>query len=398
MVKKVLLQKPFNFRSKYLLENTFSLRGGIFAFMKSISFLLLFICTHTCLGQFLKDKVAQVAVQKAYDKLYNEEWNEATQLLIPVYEKYKNHPVSNLIKASVLQMRYMPIESNVAKQREFLSELELCRAKSEQLLKQADVKAEVTFYLLASHGYIAQVHHNNGDFFKAAYEGKKAYNYMKDGFTLVNTNPEFNFTNGLYNYYREQYPVNHTEIKPIIVFFNKGDKQKGLMELNKAKNEAIFTKNEAAFMLLGINLKYENNSKEALKIASALFKKYPKNSTFKMRYVEALIRNSQKEEAAKVINSGFGNGRGLFELSKLLFLGQIETDANKAKAYYAQAIKVSAKGHFVQDYKSMAYFGLADEFYNNGEITSAKLMLKKAKEIAGYTWVKSAIDSLEQKL
>lgn len=363
--------------------------------MKSIILLLL---TLPCFGQFLQDKNAQLQVQKAYDKLYNEDWTEANHLLIPIYQRYKNHPVSHLIKASVLQMQYTPIESNVSKQKEFLNELEMCKNKAEVLLKQAELKAEVTFYLLAAHGYIAQVHHNNGDFFKAAYEGKKAYSYMKDGFALVNTNPEFNFTNGLYNYYREQYPVNHPEIKPIIVFFNKGDKAKGLKELNKSRKEALFTKNEAAFMLLGINLKYENNLAEALRIAKDLYKRYPNNSTYKMRYVETLIRNGQNDIAAKEIHTGFGSGRGLFELSKLLFLAQIEPDSKRAKAYFAQALKVNAKGHFVQDYKSMAYYGLANEFYKNAELENAKLMLKEAKEIAEYSWLKSAIQSLDQKL
>lgn len=366
--------------------------------MKTKLLFSLLLFSNLCFGQFLQDQVAQELVKKAYNKLYNEEWVEATSLLNPVLEKYKNHPVSNLIRASVLQMRYMPIEDNASKQKEFLAELEKCRSRAENLLKQSDLKAEVTFYLLASHGYIAQAYHNNGDFFKAAYEGKKAYNYMKDGFDLVGANSEFNFTNGLYNYYREQYPVNHAEIKPIIVFFNKGNKAQGLKELNKAKNEALFTKNEAAFMLLGINLKYENNSKEALRIARELFRKYPNNTTFKMKYLETLVRNGLNAEAEIALKKGLGSGKGLYELAKLLFLAQIETDPNKAKAYFAKAIKTDAKGHFVQDYKSMAYFGLADEFYKNKELESAKLMLKEAKKIAEYTWVKTAVQSLDQKL
>jgi tetratricopeptide (TPR) repeat protein len=362
------------------------------------SFTFLYLISSLSFGQFLQDGVAQESVKNAYNKLYNEEWNEANALLMPVYEKYKNHPVSHLIRASVLQMRYVPIEDNLVKRKEFLGELEKCRAKAEELLKQPQYRAEVTFYLLASHGYIAQVYHNGGDFLKAAYEGKKAYNYMKDGFELVRSNPEFNFTNGLYNYYREQYPVNHSEIKPIIIFFSKGSKSQGLKELSKARNEALFTKNEASFMLLGINLKYENNTKEALRIASELFHMYPRNTTFKMKYLEALIRNKQYNEAEKELRKGLGSGKGLFELAKLLFLAQIEVDPDRAKAYYAKAIKIEAKGHFVQDYKSMAYFGLAEEFYRNKELESARLMLKEAKKIAEYTWVKSAVISLDQKL
>lgn len=349
-------------------------------------------------GQFLSDEKGKEAVQKAYDKLYNQEWNEANVLLKPVLEKYSGHPVSHLIKASILQMRYIPIESNGTKFKEYLSELEQCRGMAGELIENEDLKAEVTFYLLASHGYIAQAYHNKGDFLKAAYEGKKAYGYMKDGFTMVSSNPEFYFTNGLYNYYREQYPVNHSEIKPIIVFFNKGDKAKGLKELDKAKSNALFTKNEAAFMLMGIYLKYQNDNIKALKIAKELRNKYPQNTSFRMKYIEALIRNNALVDAQVELKSGLGDGYGLFELAKLLFLAQCESDAAKSKAYFAKAIKVKAEGHFVQDYKSMAYYGLANGLYKSNDLSSARLMLKEAKKIAEYTWVKTAVENLEQKL
>lgn len=365
--------------------------------MRLLSFIgIVLITSYSVSGQFLFDETAKNQVSKAYDKLYNEEWYLAEEILQPIYVKYKNHPVSHLIKASVIQMKNVPIESNPKALSSYLSELENCKVLAEKMLSNSNLVAEATFYLLAAHGYIAQVNHNKGDFLKAAYEGRKAYSYMKDGFELVSQNPEFNFTNGLYNFYREQYPETHGEIKPVVMFFSKGNKSKGLIELNKARTEALFTKHEAAFMLVGIYLKYINDNRKALEIARSLHKSFPRNDIFLMKYIESLIASGNINQAKLLLNQELKPKTELLKLARWLFLGQCERDNSLAKAYFANAIKIKAEGRYVQDYKSMAYFGLSQGFYKDNELASAKLMLKEAEKIAEYKSVKAEVDALKK--
>ena len=68
---------------------------------------------------------------------------------------------------------------------------------------------------------------------------------MKTGFDLMHKNPEFYYTTGLYNYYREQYPESHPGYKTVVWVLAGGDKEKGLQLLHKASKEALFTKTEA---------------------------------------------------------------------------------------------------------------------------------------------------------
>lgn len=361
--------------------------------------LFLFLVSGPSSAQFLTDNTSRVVVEKALEKMYNAEWDSADHLLRNVHEKYNNHPVSFLLKATELQLRYAPIESYPSYFKKYITYLEKCNSLAKEGLNDHKWAEEFTFYMLASSGYIAQAHHHQKDYLKAAAEGRKAYSYMKDGFEMAEANPEFYFTNGLYKYYREQYPETHPSIKPFIVFFAKGDKKEGIAELRKARSSAMFTKNEASMFLVGVYLKYENEPKDALRVATALHKNYPQNQIFFMRYIEALLASGNKALASYELRKyqNFTQG-ALGQLSYYLFLGQVEADSNMAKAYFAKALQVQAKGRFVDDYRSMAFVKLGESFLHEGKKVKAEQFLKEADELAEYTWVKAKVTELKEKL
>lgn len=64
----------------------------------------------------------------------------------------------------------------------------------------------------------------------AANEAKKHTDILTKA-KIQNSNPEFLFASGLYNYYRVQYPESHPLVKPVIMFLITEIKLLGLPNL-----------------------------------------------------------------------------------------------------------------------------------------------------------------------
>ena len=77
----------------------------------------------------------------------------------------------------------------------------------------------------------------------------------------------------------------------MLLLFKKGDKVKGLEQLEKVSREAFYTRIEAQFYLLDIYSQYEpgiENRKKGLKIAENLRTNYPNNPYFQRYYTKLL--------------------------------------------------------------------------------------------------------------
>jgi tetratricopeptide (TPR) repeat protein len=384
--------------------NSLSVIGGaFFVFMIRAFWAILFVnfFLSGAKAQFLSDSDSHQFVIEGLDAIYNQEFKKASGILQPVYEKYTGHPVSYLLKATNLFWQYQPIEANPSKTKEYLALLEQCKKTAEKLVENDKYKAEATFYLLSAHGFIARVYHHNRDYIKAGLEAKAAYSYLKDGFELVDQNPDFLFTNGMYLFYREQYPETHPQIKPIIYFFKNGSKVNGLKALNQAGQKALFSKIEAKNYLGGIYLKYENRNAEALRIYQSLVQKYPRNPDFYLRYVQSLVATNDLTKAKKVIENldlFFGTDQ---KLGYLLFKGLIAEksgDFKSAEGYYEKVLAFKGNGGYSDDFLSMAKLGFGRIKLASGNRAEARELLKEALAMAEYNWVKSEAEKLLDKL
>lgn len=341
----------------------------------------------SCFGQFLGDESSKKQTLQGLSKLYNHDYKEAESLISPVIAKYKLHPVSYLLKAYMLQEKYMPIEQNAAQSAAYLSILKQCIAKAEVLNKTPAYSAEASFYLLAAYGYLSKYYHAKKDYIKAGNEARKAYSYLKKGYDYVKSNPEFYFTNGLYRYYREQYPESHPQIKPIIYFFADGNKSLGLRDLKSAATYGLFTKVEAQVFLTSINLKYENNATEALKYARLLHDNYPNNNHFLLMLVESLVANKKWNEAS-IANTKLGKYKStMSQVAYAIFNGEILLNSNEYEKAFdsfekANSFALSAYGD--EDLKSMALLGMGKAKLALGQKSKAKELLEDCLEIAEY--------------
>lgn len=361
-----------------------------------VYFLLIFLIFFNLSGncQFLEDKLAKTTTIKGLDFLYNQQFVEAEETFAKIKKDYSKHPVSFLLSAIQLQWQFLPIDKNPIALKKYIEELQKCIAASKALYKIPKYNKESTFFLLAAHGFIALTHNYNKNYLEAATEAKKAYNYFIEGKKYKFANPEFMFASGLYNYYRVQYPENHPIIKPIVLFFESGNKNQGLLDLENAVKLSIFSRTEAALYLTNINIKYESNFKNALRFSEGLSFNYPNNMIFKIKYIECLLLNSQYETAQKINESLNQRIDAVSNISYLIFDGyaQEHFHKNKVKALsqYAKALKLPRENRYTKEYHGMAFLGMARIFSQQNEISKAKIFYKNCLEVSEYEWVVQA--------
>jgi hypothetical protein len=357
--------------------------------MKRIFFILFiqFLSIPT-FAQLLNDNESKQLIIKGLDKLYNYEFKEADTYFQQVKNKYSKHPVTPLLSAFQLQWQNLPIEQNTKALSQYLSLLEKCRSLAETMLNEPSKKAEAIFFLVASHGYIALVLNHKKEQVKAANEARKAYGYLKDGKQLIEKNPEFLFTSGLYNFYRIQYPETHPIVKPVMLFLDDGNKKTGMFQLEQAVQKSVFSRIEAAYYITGVNLKYESNYPKALAYSTWLFERYPNNSLYLMRHTESLIMSQKYDEALPLIQTLKKSRDKVYVLAGTLFEGLLFEKGNKndkqAAEMYLNVVKMQPTDSYTNDYFAMAYAGLARISIRSGNQKRAEEFYKKSLDYAEY--------------
>lgn len=354
-------------------------------------FIILQLLSFHTFAQLLQDTESKQTIIKGLDKLYNYDFKEADAIFQKVKAKYPHHPVTPLLSAIQVQWQNLPLEKNQKALTTYMALLEKCQKAAEPMLADANKKAEATFFLLASHGYTALAYTYRKEPVKAANEARKAYGYMKDGFKLTESNPEFYFTTGLYNYYRIQYPETHPMVKPLVIFFENGNKRTGLSQLELAVQKSVFSRIEAAYYYLHVSLKYELNYNKALAYGNLLHDKFPDNPIYLMRYTEALIMTGKYDEAESKTNVLRKINSPVYQIASYLFDGVTAEKSKKndklASDLYNHVLKNEPDERYTKDYYAMAYLGLGRIADRANNKKKADEMYKKTLEYAEHRGV-----------
>ena len=138
-------------------------------------------------------------------------------------------------------------------------------------------------------------------------------------------------------------------LRPILIFFPKGDKALGIQQMEEVSKNAFYTRIEAIYFLMRIKAFELNETFDALRLAERVFTQYPNNPYFHRFYARMLYTVGQYQSAADVsieILKRLENGQaGYEEVSgryASFFLGHIsrkQGDWEIAKPYFEKVIK-----------------------------------------------------------
>jgi tetratricopeptide (TPR) repeat protein len=352
-------------------------------------FCLFFAFPISSKAQLLNDQASLKMIQNSLDNIYNYEFDDAERVITTIEKKYPNHPVNYILDSFVLYWKYLPIKDNPAKSKEYINLLNQCLDAINKKFGKNSKDPEAVFYTMVARGYMAMLYNYRGELMSAAGEGKKAYNALTEGLSLISKNPEFYFTAGMYNYYVEVYPEEHPIVKPLMLFFKNGDKTLGLKQIDTGTRLGTITRAESCYYLSRIYLKHEGKPEKAMVYAQKLVDLYPQNVIYRMNYVESLVLAGRFDQAEPGIEILKKNTAGFYPLAWRTFQGVLlekgEKDDTAAQKEYLLALRSPMDDQYTKEYQAMSYAGLARIADRAGKKSKAKEYYKRCLEKSEYS-------------
>jgi hypothetical protein len=340
-------------------------------------------------AQVLKDTATFRLMCRGVDYIYDQQFIQAREIYNQIETKYPGHPMNYVYRGLITYWEHYPLVPSSPNHQSFENDLwkaiEICEEKSHP----ADA-AEYLLTNLGARGLLLLYYADNDQSMDVISLASGTYQYLKQAFGYTSTYGDFYFFTGLYNYYREAYPEAHPVYKPLAFLFPKGDKVKGLKELEIASKKAIVLKAEAFSFLAGIYISFENNFEQAYKFSKTLHELYPRNMQYMAVYIKNLLLVKQYSEAESMINSSRKNSNNEYFQAQLSILNGIlyekkYNNLKQAQTYYSRGLKeISPFGEFGNEFKAYAYFGLSRISEANGDKHYKKLYRKQAMDLAAF--------------
>jgi tetratricopeptide (TPR) repeat protein len=341
----------------------------------------------------IADTDVQIDATEALNDMYNFKFDEASMQFRWLKNHHEDHPLPYLLLALNEWWRIMPNLAVESYDEKFLGYIETTIEKAETLYDIDSTKIEGAFFLATSWGFKARLLSERRSWLKAAHATNKSLRYLDDCRRKEELSPELMFGDALYNYFSVWIPDNYPQLKPFLVFFEKGEKEVGLQQLRQVARNAFYTRTEAQYWLMRILFNEENDHENALQVAEYLHETFPDNAYFHRYYARMLYSMGKlvraklvSEDLLHKIDSGYLGYEETSGRYACFFLGQIwesNMDQEKALEYYQRAVDF---GEEIEAYES-GYFlyslvGIARIYNRQGNTKKAKEYLKLVKKHA----------------
>ncbi|RPD46888.1 tol-pal system protein YbgF [Hymenobacter sediminis] len=301
-------------------------------------------------GWLLLDKDIQTELEGAVFNLYNFKYDKAERQFRSLRRRYPNHPMPYFLMGLSTWWKIMP--SNIANtqyDKLFFAYMDTAITKGEALYKADTRNYEACFFLAASYGFDARLHAERRDWRKATVGAKRSLDYLDKSKEANGLSPEFLFGQALFNYYAVWIPDNYPLLKPVLLFFPKGNKQLGLQQLRNVADNGFYVGPEARVFLMRILMNEEDKPEQAMPIARYLATTYPDNGYLQRIYANACFRQGEFRECERVsrdildkLNRGLPGYEANSGRYATYFLGYLMQnkykDFTKAKEYYQRCI------------------------------------------------------------
>lgn len=249
----------------------------------------------------LSDLTIQIECAEAIDALYNFDFKTAEQQFLWLKQQYPTHPLPYFLMGLSQWWRIMPNDIVTTYDHAFFAYMDTSITYAEKMHKEDKDNPEANFFLAGAYGFKARLQSDRNNYTSAAFTAKKSLNYLNDDKNdTSDLGPEFIFGDALYNYFREWIPEHMAKLKPILLFFKRGDKELGLKQLKDVSDNAFYTRIEAMTFLMRIYNDYEGKRDEAMQYSKYLKNTYPNNPYFERYYAKVAFTKGELGECFNV--------------------------------------------------------------------------------------------------
>lgn len=185
----------------------------------------------------------------------------------------------DLVRASAVWWRIQLDPFDKSRDAEFERRVDAVIAATTRWAEREPRRAEARFFLGAAYGARVQWRVLRGERLAAARDGKRIKENLERALALDPSLRDAYFGIGMYRYYADLVP---TVLKFFrwLLFLPGGDRERGLAEMQKAREEGTLLRGETDFQLHLVYIWYENRVDEALALLDDLRGRYPHNPLF----------------------------------------------------------------------------------------------------------------------
>jgi hypothetical protein len=340
-------------------------------------------------GQILKDTASINLISNCVDDIYDFRFEKAHEASEKLNQLFPGHPAIHLLNGMITYWENYPLIPLSLLRNSYENDLRTCIRLCEEN-SDADNYPEYLLSNLGARGMLLLFYADNNLSENVFPLAKTTYRYIRQSFDYSSFYPDFYFFTGLYNYYREAYPDAHPVYKVLAIFFPKGDRVKGLMELQTAAINSIMLKAESSSFLSHIYINFENNYQQAYNFSKSLHELYSANLEYLAVYIRNMLLVKKYDEAEDLIRLSDNKTKNTYFESQLeVFDGILQEKKYHnnvlAQKYYKQGISdLSEFGYYGNEYAAYAYFGLSRISDINGDRQNKKMYRKKAIELTNY--------------
>ncbi len=325
-------------------------------------------------GWLLLNPDIQTELDGAVHNLYNFKFDKAEKQFRSLRRRYPEHPMPYFLLGLSTWWKIMPCNAlNTQYDRVFFAYLDTAIVKAQRLYDADHANYEATFFLAAAYGFDARLHAERSDWRKAAMSSKRSLTYLQKSRAANGLSPEFAFGEGLFNYYAiwiaEEYPW----LRPVLLFFPQGNRDRGMALLTMASRQGFYTGTEARYFRMRIlGSAREKQPAEALAAARSLAQDFPDNACFARSYASlsftegdfAACEQTSRDLLAKLNQGlpGYEASSGRVAAYYLAYLLQTRyRDPAQAADYYRRCIVFSetlgqTTGYYVYANAALARF------------------------------------------
>jgi len=214
------------------------------------------------------------------DLMYSMEFVRAEKRLAIWQGKYPHRPEGYFLQGMNLWVQLFVDIYNPFLDGEFQAKMDEVIDRCEEIEEEDSLKTIAAFYKSGAIGFKARLYGNRENWFSAARFGIKALDGIEEAIDGKYSNEDAKFGAGVYYYYADVIPKEYPMVKPLLWFYPKGDRKKGLDLLREAAAGGLFTQTEAKYYLGMIYSGQEKDPFQALKYFREISTKYPRNSRF----------------------------------------------------------------------------------------------------------------------
>jgi tetratricopeptide (TPR) repeat protein len=253
-----------------------------------------------CGQSLLDDPEFREEAKQGLELLYNMEYEAADSAFSAIARDHPNHPVGPFLKALNTWWTILTDLADTSHDDEFFAAMDEVIDRANRLLRRDEDRLDAMYLKGAALGFRGRLRANRSNWFRAALDGKRAMDYVLD---VAEENPaqeDYYFGKGLYDYYVEAAPEMYPIVKPAMIFFQSGDKQRGIEQLERTVENGLFVRTEAAYFLVQIFFLYEKDYAKSRKYITWLRDRHPDNSYFHLLEARVYARWARWSQAEQL--------------------------------------------------------------------------------------------------